>query len=578
MNRDNAAATDTLGALPRRSLRLEFARLLVLAAILPALVFGGAQIWSQYRSQRANLGERLATSARITGASIDEFLQAHVSGLGLLADVRAGSSPQWRSDLASLQRRFPNLLTLLVTDRGANILVTHPASLLVGRRPRSVRDREYFHVPARTGRPHVSNAFRGRALGTDPLVAVSVPLRRDGRFDGVLEASIRVDVFTELRAAAFQQHGYEMLLVDRLGQVIHASKGLPFRFLQRVDRMPFVVPPARSGVEFGNVQRYPAVLRNGGAAFVAQSRLRTGWTLFVFAPERHVVSQLRNHALLMSVLLLLLVIGAAAASWQQIRLLTQGTAKLLQALQEFALGRAPDNLLHARTMPAELQPLSLAISDLAARLNTAYAELNHALTMQRDLTDSLREVVSQREAEIGKRTAQLRAAVGELDHLNRTDPLTGCLNLRGLEEVVGSRIAAHSKDASLALLAFDVDHFKAFNDRYGHPAGDGAIKRVVGAARSGLRGIGDEIARVGGEEFVVVLPDTDRATALAVAERIREGVRAADIAHADAPAGVLTISIGVAIAGPDEAFGAVRERADAALYRAKREGRDRVAG
>ncbi len=553
-------------------------RLLLLAAVLPALIFGATQIWSQYREQRKQLGERLENSARVTGASIDEFLQAHLSGLAVLADVRADASPQWRSDLAVLQRRYPNLLTLLVTDRWGKILIVHPASRWVVGARGDVSDRDYFHVPQRTGQPHISNAFRGRGLGTDALVAVSAPLRRDGRFDGVLEASIRVDAFTRLRDAAFRRHGYEMLLVDRLGQVIHSSKGLPFRFLQRVDGMPFATSPAPSRGVVGGVQRHHAVLKGGGTAFVAQSRLQTGWTLFLFMPESQLVGPLRERALIMSVLLVLLVLGAVAASWQQIRLLTQGTGKLLKALREVALGRTTGDL-HTQAMPDELQPLSLAISDLSSRLNAAYAELNGALISQRDFSDSLRDVVNRREEEIAERTRELHVAMEELDRLNRTDPLTGCLNLRGLEDAVASLTAANAGVApALALLALDIDLFKTFNDRYGHPAGDGAIKQVVGAARSALRGVGDQLARVGGEEFLVVLPGADRATALAVAERIRQRVYAVDISHADAPTGVLTVSLGFAIGEAGDAFGALRQRADEALYRAKREGRDRVAG
>lgn len=577
MTGSDARGEDTPGAWRRRSLQRDFMRLLLLAAILPALLFGAAQIWSQYRQQREQLGVRLENSVSVTGASIDEFLQTHLSGLAMLADVRAEASPQWPADLAIVQRRYPNLLTLLVTDRRGKVVTVHPASRWAVGAQGEVSDRDYFHVPQRTGQPYISNAFRGRGLGADALVAVSAPLRRDGRFDGVLEASIRVDAFTRLRDAAFRRRGYEMLLVDRLGQVIHSSQGLPFRFLQRVDGMPFAISPTPSRGVAGGVQRHHAMLKGGGTAFVAQSRLQTGWTLFLVMPESQVVGPLRQRALIMSVLLVLVVLGAAAASWQQIRLLTRGTGKLLKALREVALGRTTDGL-HMQAMPDELQPLSLAISDLSSRLNTAYAELNDALISQRDLSDSLRDVVNQREEEIAERTGELRAAVDELDRLNRTDPLTGCLNLRGLEDAVASLTAANAGVVpALALLALDIDHFKAFNDRYGHPAGDGAIKQVVGAVRSALRGVGDQLARVGGEEFLVVLPGADRATALAVAKRILQLVYAVDISHADAPTGMLTISLGFAIGAADDAFGALRQRADKAMYRAKREGRDRVA-
>ena len=124
----------------------------------------------------------------------------------------------------------------------------------------------------------------------------------------------------------------------------------------------------------------------------------------------------------------------------------------------------------------------------------------------------------------------------------------------------------------------DIDHFKAFNDRYGHPAGDACLKRVTSCALAELRGAQDLAARYGGEELLLVLPGATTATAVAVAERIRRGIEALGIPHELAGANrIVTASFGVA-AAPTAAVSAdeLVVAADTALYAAKTSGRNRV--
>ncbi|MBA3794948.1 MAG: diguanylate cyclase [Rubrobacter sp.] len=172
----------------------------------------------------------------------------------------------------------------------------------------------------------------------------------------------------------------------------------------------------------------------------------------------------------------------------------------------------------------------------------------------------------------------------ELEKLNRMlfeqsreDPLTTLGNrLRLREDLEVLRGRAKRYNHSYAVVLCDVDHFKAYNDRYGHLAGDDALQRVAETISACLRR-GDTAYRYGGEEFLVVLPEQDARAAAAIAERLRRAVQDLEIPHeANAPQDVVTVSAGVAALSttgdPDELL----KRADAALYAAKKAGRNRV--
>jgi two-component system cell cycle response regulator len=164
----------------------------------------------------------------------------------------------------------------------------------------------------------------------------------------------------------------------------------------------------------------------------------------------------------------------------------------------------------------------------------------------------------------------------ELARLARRDPLTGLPNRRALEEEL-ARAAARARRAGapLSAVVLDVDRFKLVNDRHGHAAGDAVLAAIAARAAAALR-TGDLIARIGGEEFAVLLPGAELAQAGEAAERIRARVAAEPIATGGVALEV-TVSLGCAVLLPDDADGrALLARADARLYEAKSSGRNRV--
>ena len=171
---------------------------------------------------------------------------------------------------------------------------------------------------------------------------------------------------------------------------------------------------------------------------------------------------------------------------------------------------------------------------------------------------------------------RLRAELGTALELALIDPLTGLYNQRHLlGHLRGLLSGPHAQD--LALLMLDVDHFKAVNDDYGHPAGDQALRGVAEALRHNTRAF-DSVARYGGEEFVVVMPGANQAEALDAAERLRKAIEALSFEPVPGRRCRLTISVGVACAHPSALSPEGLLRAsDQALYEAKRGGRNRVA-
>ncbi|WP_119418068.1 GGDEF domain-containing protein [Desertibaculum subflavum] len=170
----------------------------------------------------------------------------------------------------------------------------------------------------------------------------------------------------------------------------------------------------------------------------------------------------------------------------------------------------------------------------------------------------------------------LFAAQQELHRLATTDPLTGAKNRRVLQERFALEVARQSRlRGSTALLMLDIDHFKQVNDTYGHSIGDEVLRDLVQRWTMMLRDI-DLLCRIGGEEFVALLPDTLGLDALVIAERLRHETAELPVATSAGPIKV-TISLGVTVVGPGiDDLDLVLERADAALFEAKAAGRDRV--
>lgn len=220
------------------------------------------------------------------------------------------------------------------------------------------------------------------------------------------------------------------------------------------------------------------------------------------------------------------------------------------------------------------------IVDVAVSTDDIYAEWRHRAWVLGSIVGVLDIVIVAMSLLFAGQLRRRLNAEAELNVLARTDGLTRLGNRRAFDELGDAEWRACARgQLPLAALLIDVDHFKGFNDLYGHAAGDDALLAVARSIKEGLRRPTDHAVRYGGEEFVVLLPATEAAGAMCVAESIRARVEALGVRNAASVHSVLTVSVGVATTTP-RAFAELRalvDAADGALYAAKAAGRNRIA-
>lgn len=249
------------------------------------------------------------------------------------------------------------------------------------------------------------------------------------------------------------------------------------------------------------------------------------------------------------------------------------------------------------TMLTEIEAI-MEILDLSLGSAAQYGESLRALSQ--DLAGStlnrarLREIVAAlvattREVATNNRTleARMRESRTEVEGLREkleaarietlTDPLTGLANRKHFEEMLREAFDASARGAAASLIVLDIDFFKRFNDLYGHLTGDQVLRLVAIVMRENV-GRGALLARFGGEEFAILLPETGREAARAVAEKVRTSVMGRELVKRSTgeSLGKVTISLGVAVCRPGDTPVSLLERADLCMFAAKRSGRNRT--
>jgi diguanylate cyclase (GGDEF)-like protein len=407
---------------------------------------------------------------------------------------------------------------------------------------KSFADRSYFQEAVATGDFALSDYIIGRVTGK-PVIILALPRMDSGVAETVLIAAIDLAWMSAIAAETGSSLSAEVLLIDKGSTVLAAYPDPEARVGRNLrEQSPFIsaLQEAESSSSLMSLE--------GKTYIVGHAPLKdTKAVLAVMLPLDSVIGEANRQArseigkILLSGILSFLVIWLG------------GELLVVRPIQSLARGAA-----------------LLGSGELATRIPTE----GLAPELKR-----LGESFNAMAVQLREREDELRRANERLSDLASRDALTGIANRRGFDEQCAAEWnRAKRAGESLSLLVIDVDHFKKFNDRYGHLAGDVCLQRVAASISGIARRAGDLAARTGGEEFALLLPGTNLDGAAKIAEAVRLEVEAMNIAHKSSPEARVTVSVGAAASRADRGgsmLGLI-DSADAALYRAKRAGRNCV--
>jgi diguanylate cyclase (GGDEF)-like protein len=520
------------------------ARLIIVALLaISPLMLERVRNLERTRVERGELAlARVADLARSGAEAQREVIYSTRALLQVVARVHAKmpTDPEdCNRTLGELTGKIPWLRGVYVAAMDGRIkCATDPRVLGL-----NVSDRAYFQSALRSRDFALSDYVITRISQTPGLIATYPVVDDDGSVNAVILGTINLHWIGDLAATAAQRSGTSLALVDGGGTLVAASADE----VKLVGRNFAEQPLARDMLSkdegtitvagFDGIPRIFAYVRVPWT----QARLAVGLdqSLVHSGIDREISIAYFQLGLFGLLVLLAAWFGGEKLILRPIRLLVKTAAR-------FGHG---DFQVRATGKPwvAEFEPLAAALDDMARKL--------------------------------AARERELQIANEHLEELASLDGLTGLANRRGFDrELEREWQRAREGRRPLALMMIDIDHFKLFNDRYGHVRGDACL-RAVGETLS-LVTLEEAVlvARYGGEEFALLLPGLDLERTSALAEEVRRAIEDLLIAHAEAPCGLVTISIGVESLFPhaNQSAADLVEAADRALYAAKRRGRNNV--
>jgi diguanylate cyclase (GGDEF)-like protein len=532
------------------SLRSRILAFAVAAALLPAGTMLGVFYTQNRRALEKKINEDLvsssAQSARATGVWLRErlydlrvFSGSDEVVITLEHSGSKAATPtegRLRDYLVSLHERFSDFEKLMVLDLDGNVIATSAPEVT------SIPLPADWQSVLKSDNQIVGNAYWDAKTGRAKLI-VAVPAQRaDGRLLGAFAAELNLaPVQMLLRSFAPESTG-AIHLVNTRGAAIASSIGATEDLLKNP-----ISPPTMKKLR--ERARAPfAYTSFGGRDVIGTLEYvpQVNWLVISEISGESAFGQVRRFRNVALLVIVLLLIAVTASAYRLGRLIARPLDRLTKAAGEVAAGDLAVDL-PAAPGGGEVGYLTEVFNHMVYRLREGRLEL-----------DRINETLLKKNE--------------ELELLSTTDSLTGLSNHRSLMKRLDDEVARYKKQKSgFSVLVGDVDHFKQYNDAFGHPAGDEVLQTIAEIMRDSTRKV-DCCARYGGEEFVIVLPDVAITEALDTAEHIRARVAAKKFNGRK-----ITLSIGVAgfpeAADDAEAIIAV---ADEALYQAKREGRDRT--
>jgi len=519
------------------------ARLAVLALILvcPLMLERIRSLEDARGRQIAQVSDELASLARRAADAQRDVISAVEAVLKSTAYIHAAASQINRGCAilrASLRVELPSIRMLAVAGSDG-IVHCSTSPRFVGA---NVSDRSYFRKALETHDFVVSDFLIGRQSGKGTILAAYPVSAVDGGEEAVVLAGMNLDWMSGIMGDLAGRAGVTAALVDADGIILATPPDQTSMVGQGLDRMGL------DSTLFRTAKGWELKIVGRSGRLISSAQIPGTNTRLVVSVDEAKVSgginrEIRTAYLQLAMVCLVVLLGALVAAE---RLIVRPIAILTAAATKFATGDWSTRATRSG-LPAEFVPLARAFNAMAATL--------------------------------GERERELVATNNRLTVMASIDVLSGLANRRGFQSRLEFEwMKAQQNADKVALLMIDVDHFKLYNDTYGHPEGDACLSRIGEA----LAGIADQTAgfaaRYGGEEFCLLVPETDPAEALRIGERVRAAIEDQNMPHRTSAFQRVTVSVGMACATPNGLVtpADLIEAADAALYAAKHRGRNAV--
>lgn len=493
--------------------------------------------------------QELETRSEHLRDRVDNYIQLHLTALGSLTEVlRDDPNALYSQELMALwMERYPGFLTMIRTDNDGIVISGSPADkfnalLSMPKEERDVSDRDYFIVAKKGEKSYVSNVFRGRGFGRDPIIALSIPLIQGKQFKGIVEGSLSLPKFDSMDDIG---EGRLLLVVDTEGHLIYASKALKLKPLDDID-----ITDINS--QYSN--RVKSLRLNGSTVFNYESvKTDNGWRVYVLSETDELLVEYRNSFYVLFVTLLLISVVASRVAHYFTLNITRPLERLIasfSAQKEIKLSRKYFHSQEIESVERQLQKTQHVMLDFQEELKS----------------------------QVANKTKELYELNEELERLSSHDPLTGILNRRGFEQVIETvyPLACRNK-TTITLAIMDLDHFKKVNDICGHTAGDYCLVSVGETIQNVFQRDSDYVARFGGEEFVALIIGGKREQHIELLEALRKKIENEPVQF-EGNRIELTISIGAysLVNSFKPTYEDLISLADKLLYQSKHEGRNRL--
>jgi diguanylate cyclase (GGDEF)-like protein len=526
------------------------ARLALLAVILVApLMLERARSLEDARAKQIALAsEDFSNVARHSADTQREVISSVETMLKSAAYIRASAGGISRScDIlrASLPTNLPWIRNLLIAGGDGRVQCSTNNSF-VGL---DLSDRPYFKK-AQTSGDFVFSDFLLSRPAQDPMVMAAYPVSAiNSDVDAIIFASVNLDWMSKLMSNFAGRPGISAVLVDSVGTVLAAPPDEVDLIGKSLGDIPMLSTVAQTALDSNQDEgSLFFVAADGSKREVSFSRIaNTGSRLIASIDEDSVTAainrDIRTAYLQLGFVCLFVLLGALIAAEKLI-------IKPIDMLATMAkrCGQGDWSARAARNrLPSEFVPLARAFNTMAAQL--------------------------------AQRERDLIASNDRLTVIASIDMLSGLANRRGFQSRLDFEwLRSQQYGNELSLLMIDVDHFKLYNDTYGHPEGDACLTKLGGTLANIAAETMGFAGRYGGEEFCLLLPNTDASRALEIGEAVRLAVQNLALPHATSVHQNITVSIGVASTRPNDIQrpGDLIEAADAALYAAKHRGRNTV--